>query len=298
MKLFSCLFSILFSTALLLRAEVQNPIVIEPLFEYPVAPESLTSLEERTNYLMEHFWDKLDYKTDAVSQYALNDAFRVYATAVCFADRDVALKSIDQLLKKLKKNPTLLTQMVLAAEENFYGQRTERYSDEAYIPFLEAAVSNKKVPKIRRNRWENQLKRIKNSLTGQKLATFPIEERRGGKGEFEARHKMTIIEFGDPGCDDCRFSRLTLDTNVDLTKLVDSEKVEIVFIVLSPQEGWREEVSSYPAKWLVASSEGVDDIIDIRTSPSIYVLDHEGNIVAKNVTAAQAAAIAIEGANK
>lgn len=294
------IFNFMLVTALLaggIGANAQEQIIIQPLFEYPVAPENMLSLEEKSNYLVEHFWDRLDIKSKTVSQHALDDAFGVYTTAMRFADREDVLKSINNLLKRIKKNPTLLTQMTKAAEDNLYGKMADIYSDEAYIPFLKAAVSNKKIPKIRKGRWEMQLKQLENSRKGAVLPSFPIEERKGGTGEFIPRHKMTILEFGDPGCDDCRFSRLTLETDSELRKLVDSEQVEVAFIIVSPDEGWKEEVKDYPEKWLVAASEGIDDLIDIRQSPTFYVLDAEGKIVDKNISASQAARLATEGVN-
>lgn len=274
----------------------QQPIVIEPLFEYPVAPENLESLEEKSNYLMEHFWDSLDVKNKkGVSQHALDDAFSVYCAAMRFADRETVHKSIEELLKRIKNNPALLIQMTKAAEDNLYDGRAGIVSDEAYLPFLRNVVKNKKVSKLRKSRWEQQLRRIEASQEGTALPHFAIEDRFGHKGNFEARHKMTIIEFGDPECDDCRFSRLTLETNVDLSRQVNDEKIGIAFFVVSPEEGWQAEVADYPSKWLVASAEGIDDELDIRQSPSFYVLDAEGKIVAKNVTAERAAAIALSG---
>ncbi|MBD5200482.1 MAG: DUF5106 domain-containing protein [Bacteroidales bacterium] len=273
----------------------QERIVIAPLFEYPTAPEEMASLEDRSNFLMENFWSPLDVKATTISQHALDDAFSVYVSAMQFADRDVVFKSIENLLKRLKKNPALLTQMTKAAEDNLYGSRADILSDEVYIPFLKAAVSNKKIPALRKARWKSQLAQLERSAAGSTLPSFKIEERKGGNGFFIPRHKMTIIEFGDPSCEDCRFSRLTLETNVPLRTLVDSEKVGIAFIVVSPEEGWKDEVADYPSRWLVASSEGIDDLLDVRNSPTFYVLDSEGKIVAKNVSAERAAAIAIEG---
>lgn len=274
----------------------QGQIVIEPLFEYPVAPESLVSLEEKSNYLIDHFWDSLDVKNKkGVSQHALDDAFSVYCAAMRFADREKVHKSIETLLKRIKNNTALLVQMTKAAEDNLYDGRAGIVSDEAYIPFLRNVVKNKKVSKLRKARWEQQLRQLEASQEGMALPRFPIEDRYGHKGSFEPRHKMTVIEFGDPGCNDCRFSRLTLETDVELGRQVDNEKIGIAFIVVSPEEGWQAEVADYPSKWLVASAEGIDDTLDIRHSPTFYVLDSDGKIVAKNVTAERAAAIALEG---
>ncbi len=68
-----------------LNAEI---IEIEPLFEYPVAPEEIVSLTDKSNWLMQHFWDKMDFKKkDAVNQSALNDAFRVFTLPMQWADK-------------------------------------------------------------------------------------------------------------------------------------------------------------------------------------------------------------------
>lgn len=295
----TCL-SILMAVLLLVteNASAADPIVIAPLFEYPSAPEELTTLDARSDYLMEHFWDKMDFRAKNVSQHALDDAFGVYVAAMQFADRDKVHKSIDELLKKLKKNPGLLTQFTKAAEDNLYGDRADIHSDEAYLPFLKAVTTNKKIPALRKNRWALQLKQLENSMVGSKIPNFEIEERSGAKGIFIPRHKMTIIEFGDPSCEDCRFSRLALETNVPLRYLVDNEKAAIAFIVISPEEDWKEEVKDYPSRWLVASSEGIDDILDIRRTPTFYIVDSEGKIITKNISAEKAAAIVTEALNK
>lgn len=50
----------------------QTSIIIEPLFEYPTPPEEFEGLTERSNYLMDHFWDSFDFtRKTAVDQNAL-----------------------------------------------------------------------------------------------------------------------------------------------------------------------------------------------------------------------------------
>lgn len=81
MKLFTpLLLFLLLSTAVPSTGMAQDVITIEPLFEYPTAPEELPTINEKSDYLVEHFWDRMDFKSKStVDQNALNDAFRVYA---------------------------------------------------------------------------------------------------------------------------------------------------------------------------------------------------------------------------
>jgi len=96
------MFTILVPTRL--NAEV---IEIEPLFEYPVAPEEIISLSDKSNWLMQHFWDNMDFKKkDAVNQSALNDAFRVFTLPMQWADKtevDKATAAIADKEKRLKE---------------------------------------------------------------------------------------------------------------------------------------------------------------------------------------------------
>ena len=59
-------------------ASAQEIIEIDPLFQYPSAPEELSSIQDKSNYLVNHFWEPMDFKDKkAVDQNALNDAFKV-----------------------------------------------------------------------------------------------------------------------------------------------------------------------------------------------------------------------------
>ncbi len=102
------------------KAEV---ITIEPLFEYPVAPEEIMNLTDKSNWLMHHFWDTMDFKKKGpVDQNALNDAMKVFVFPMQWAEKAEVDKAVDLLLSKIAKNPTLQLQFTKAAEETLYGQ--------------------------------------------------------------------------------------------------------------------------------------------------------------------------------
>lgn len=277
-----------------LRAQA-DVIEIQPLFEYPVAPEEIQSLGDKSNWLMQHFWDQMDFKKNsAVDQTALNDAFRVYTLPMQWADKVEVNKSVDNILSKISKNPTLLLQFTKAAEENLYSSRARIWIDEVYVKFLEAFLKSKKFTKTRKLRYQEQLKRITNSMIGNKAPTFNFVTPTGNPGKYEPIGVFTIIEFGDPDCDDCRHAKLKMETDMQFTSLVDRGLVNVLFIIPDPVEGWQTNIGDYPSNWIVGASDDVSDILDIRTSPSFYVIDKEGNIVAKNVFVEQAKKLAMQ----
>lgn len=266
------------------NVENDNLIVIQPLFEYPTAPEEIEDLAGKSNFLMEHFWDDMNFKSKkAVDQAALNDAFSVYTVPMQFADKNAVMNSVNTLIKRISKNPALLLQFTTAAEEALYGNRARFWIDEVYIPFLEAIDKDKKIPDIRKVRFRRQLNILKNSAIGNRAPQFDFEGIDGNKRKYFPMSTPTLIEFGDPSCDECRHTRLRLEANAALTEAVNAGKVNILFIIPSPSESWALETAGYPSKWTVGASEDVDDIYDLRLSPSLYVIDGTGTIIAKNI---------------
>lgn len=274
------------------RAEV---IQIEPLFEYPVAPEEIVSLSDKSNWLMQHFWDKMDFKKkEAVNQAALNDAFKVFTLPMQWADKTEVDKAVDSMLAQLSKNPTLLLQFTKAAEESLYGQRAKIWIDEIYIKYIETFLKNKKISDSRKQRYRRQLTQLKNSAIGSLPPSFEFTTPTGNPGRFDPIGVFTIIEFGDPDCDDCRHAKLKMETDMKFSSLVDRGLVNVMFIIPDPVEGWQTQLATYPSNWVTGASDSVSDILDIRSTPSFYVIGKDGKIIAKNVSVEQAKTLALK----
>lgn len=273
----------------------QTIIEIEPLFQYPTAPEELEGIQAKSAWLMQHFWDSFDFKNkNTVDQTALNHAFKIYSVPMRWAPKDEVIASNMRLLKVLEKNPTLLLQFTKAAEENLYGPRAEAWIDEVYLLYLQAITSNKKIADIRKTKYVDQLKTLKASAIGSTAPRFTFTDMYGNEGQYFPMSTFTIIEFGDPDCDDCRMSRLKMEASAPLSNLVSQGKVNILFIVPDADDSWTTAVSDYPRQWTVAASEDAGDVYDLRNIPSFYVIDTDGKILLKNITVQQAIEAATE----
>jgi len=279
--------------------QTDNIIVIEPLFEYISAPEELEGLQAKSDYLMVHFWDPMNFKNKAaVDQNALNDAFSVFTTPMRWATKDVALAQVDELIKKLQKNPTLLYQFTRAAEEILYGPRATVYIDEIYLKFLEAIVKNKKIDPTRKTRYADQYKRLSNTRVGERAPEFEFIRAEGTPGRYFPMSTFTIIEFGHPDCDDCNLARLKMETNVALSNLIDNGLVNILFIIPDNGDEWKALTIDYPKKWTVAAAPDVEDIYDIRDTPCFYTIGSDGKILSKNISVVQAIDEALSSTSK
>lgn len=271
-------------------------VTVAPLFEYPVPPEEMESLAERSEWILTHFWEPMDLKSKTtVDQNALNHAFGVYAMAMQWAPRDAVNASTAALIKKLSKNPTLMIQFTKAAEEKLYGPRADIWIDEVYIDFLKGAAASKKLDSGRRERYTVRMEQLSRTLRGSYPPRFTFTRPDGTEAEYFPMSTPTVIEFGDPACMDCRMARMRMETNVAFSRLVSQGKINVMFI--TPDEWssqWAGETAGYPSGWVVGASEMADDLYDIRREPCFYVIDSQGHIVDKNLDVDSAIAAALE----
>ena len=277
------LFTFISVSSVSLSMNAQEVIEIEPLFEYPSAPQELPTLEAKSDYLVEHFWDQMDFKSKStVDQNALNDAFRVFSVPLRWASRDKAEAATEKLIQSISKNPVLLLQFTKAAEENIYGPRAEVWVDEVYLKFLNALIKNKKVSAQRKKKYEEQLKVLSNTTIGSRAPEFSFENVNGDKANYFPMATNTIIIFGNPKDTDWRITRLRMESNAALTEAISKGKVNILFIVPNKMDGWKSEVVDYSSKWTVGCGENLNKIYDLRAMPSVYVIGHDGKILLKN----------------
>lgn len=281
------------ATALLLAsaypATAQEVIQIDPLFEYVQAPEEIEGIMEKSNYLMEHFWDPMDFKNaTTLDQNALNHAFSVYVTPMRFAEKSKSLESVDKLIEKISKNPTLLFQFTKAAEENLYGPRAEIWIDEVFLKFLQASLKNKKITGTRRDNYRRKAEILTRTTIGNPAEKFDFEDTEGGVQSYFPMSTPTLIIFGDPTLADWRMSRMRMETNTALTRAADLGKINIIYIVSKDVPDWKNDVANYPKSWKIGYAPKIAEFYDIRTMPSAYVIGADAKLKLKNADIATA----------
>ena len=279
-KLFYSIILLLFAFASQIKA--QQIIQIDPLFEYPVAPENMESLEEKCNFLVKNFWNNFDFKKkESVDQYALNEAFSVYVTPMRYASIKEVDQSVDKLINKISGNPAVLLQFTKAAEENLYGPRADFWSDALYMKFLDAVIKNKKIPEKRKLRFISQANSLSKSKEGNVAPSFDFTDINGDMKTYFPMSTPTLLIFGNPEDTDWRLARLKLDSNFKLVDAVDKGKINILYILPESIPHWQQTISNYNKHWSLGLAPNVSEIYDIRLNPSIYIVASDGKIIKK-----------------
>ena len=264
--------------------KAQETIVIEPLFDYPVAPEELVSLEEKCNFIVKNFWNDFNFKTKAsVDQNALNDAFMVYTSALTYASDKEITQSVNKLLEKLSGNPVLLLQFCKAAEENLYGPRAEIWSDKLFLRFLEAVIKNKKIPDSRKVKYTSIYQALTESQVGNQAPSFSFIDKNNEKKKYFPMSTPTMLIFGNPDETDWRLVRIKMDLDVKLSEALEKGKINIIYIIPYKLDNWQDIVSNYNTRWAVGQSDEASQHYDIRFLPSLYLISSDGKIDQKNI---------------
>ena len=258
----------------------------ETYFPYPNVPESLTTLYDRSDYLIEHFWDQCNLKSAFSYRTKFKQAFCDYLGILPYANKDVISRSISQLIKEVKKQPQNMLTLGKIAEEALYSDSAVYWSDELYYHFAKAVVETKKITKEDKARFNRHVQVLDYSQVGMRAYDLPYTDENGQECNLKDITAPFIILFiNEYDCDDCLFAKARLSTDIKTNQLIDDGTLAIVS--LSPCEAddeWRSAITSYPDKWFKAASSEVESYFDLKMTPTIYVLNINHEIVAKNIT--------------
>ena len=255
------------------------------LFPYPQVPDNIEDFTERADYYVSHFWDECRLKTEYSSRQRFAEAFDDFAAMLPHASASVARQAVDNLIAKTTKaSKDNLLPLVQVAEEALYDGGAGYVSDELYLPFAQAAASSKKMSSADKARYIHHARVLSGSQIDAKAPAFKYMAAQGAKASFATRPGVhTLLFINDPECDDCRMARVRLAADYYIKQFVNSGQLQVFSIYPGEYSAeWAEEtLAASGDNWIIGAAPDIDELYDMRTSPTIYYLDREGNILAK-----------------
>ncbi len=235
-------------------------------FPYPIVPDSISTFQGRCNYLSDHFFDFCELSKAFSARQKMANEMKVYLSVVANAEPERAIRGVNNLMKKLEKQPKDQLFIAEIAESQLYSDTAELWIDELYLPFAEAVAANKRVGKAEKARFQQQATILRNSLVGKPAPSLPYTRRDGSEGNLlNDSAEVVLVFFNDPDCNDCNMARIRLDADVSMTELISEGKVKVVAISLAePDDEWRRHADSFPASWEVGAAPDADLTIDLR----------------------------------
>ena len=257
-------------------------------FQYPEPPENLESLEERTAFLIEHFWERCNLKSAFSSRSKMHEAFNDYLSFTPYADTTIVCESIRKFIKDVKKAaPSHLPTLFEMAEISLYSDSAEYPIDQVYLLFANAAANSKEVPKEDRERYSRQAIQLGSSYVGQKLPNINITTSTGKNQKLnDISASYLLIIFDDPNDPENMMARVRLSADYNLNKLIERGDMTVVSLYPgTPDQAWKDRISTYPSNWVIAASAEADKYFDQRNKPTIYYANKSQEILSKNLVA-------------
>ncbi len=258
----------------------------EPLFKYPVAPDTCSTLESRCDYIVTNFWENYDLTKPIKDEERFAKAFEDYVDFFKYANRTIVLSAIRSLMFKAQSNASNFAKIGALAERALYGENAVYWSDEAYLPFAEAMAGSKQMKKDVRNHYSAQVEKIKRNELGATMPQIEWTDARGNRRKLaEVKATGLVIVLLTDGGMDSDMARLRLSTDVVINDMISQGEVAIVDITMGKADGaWMNKAKTYPENWLVGANSDLNKTLDVRFVPSAYIVDPQGKILNKNVS--------------
>ena len=257
----------------------------EHFFQYPVPPDNLETLTDRTNYLVEHFWDRCNLKSAFSARQKMAEAFSDYVSFMPYADSVVVINSIEKLIKEVKKKPEHLLLLTQMAENNLYCDTAEYIIDSAYLPFARAAASTGGIPRDQRDRYALQSSQLEGSQVGMKSPSFTMIQPNGELTSIDdIENRYILVLFDDPNDSENLLTRVRLSADYSINELIKRGYVAVVSLYPGvADEAWKTRAAGYPSNWIVGASPDANRLFDQRQKPTIYYLNRDKQILSKNL---------------
>lgn len=272
-------------------AETAARANLPQLFPYPEAPESMSNLYDRCNYLVSRFWDKCNLSNAFNKPDQLDRAVGDWIAFMPYASVDSTNAAITKLLSRVEKSGPQTVMLAEMVEKHAFTDSSDYYSEFIIYPFAKAAAEHKKTKDPARKHFAGIVKRIDGSRVGNIMEPFKFTTATDSVhpvvditnlGQLNTDH--LLLFFYDPSQIETITARTRLSLDPSVNELINAGVLDIVAVYPgAPDEKWQATTADFPANWLVVASPEVVGNLSFSALPDIYYLNKKHKILAKNV---------------
>ncbi|GFI54920.1 hypothetical protein IMSAGC022_01547 [Alistipes sp.] len=257
----------------------------------PAIPSSLRTPHQRASYLIEHFWDGMDFSRTHLSRDSalIEQNFVNYLSLFPHADTASHKPAVRHLIEAAAADAEALSLVMHFAEKYLYEQGSPMLCEEYFIEFLEAYIGSPRPDEYEKIRPAYLLENARKNRPGMTAADFGYEGRDGRQTRLhDTPGQRLLLLFYDPDCVHCRQTVALLQADARLRYLVDSGELTVLAVYSDgDRELWERSAGHIPTDWIDAFDTGeiaAGDLYVMPAMPSIYLLDSEKRVVGKDIT--------------
>ncbi len=256
----------------------------------PVVPASMISPKERAAYILDHFWDAMDFGNRSLSLDTafMEQNFANFASLFDYADSTDLSNSVNKLMERAETDKDVYLLLSEIAEKYLYEPNSPMYDEEHFIMFIRAQTESRQFDESSKERTRYLLETALKNRRGTMASDFRYTDRYGKHTKLLNAVKgqvFTVLIFYDPDCGHCK-------ETIDILRSIDFPSgIKVLAIdAEGDRDHWEASKESLPADWEVGYA--TDDILGderyvLPAMPTIYLIDRYGRVVLKDATPVQ-----------
>lgn len=257
--------------------------------EVPEIPEGADSVIYRYHYYKNHFWDGIEITDPGLLRSPLlNNKILDYLDNVVVQQVDTVIQEVDIMLNKAQENPEAFRYLLITFTNKYVNPKINGHDevfvhlvDKYYLTGLATWTDEATIKKL-----DERAASIRPNFIGEPAHPFILQDTLGTDyALYDIRAKYTVLYFYDPDCGHCKKATpLLYESYADLR----AKDVEVLAIcTTTDKDRWQEFIIENNLDWPnLADLTGVTHIkfyYDVRSTPTVYILDEEKKIILKKI---------------
>ena len=260
-----------------------------PELPLPQVPSTLREPAARAAYIIEHFWDAMDFADHrrSLDDAFMEQAFSNFISVFPYADEAARRRAVGQVMEAAHSDSEAYLKLAEVAEKYLWETESPLKSEDFYIPFLEYIDAAAPADDYSVLRYRYQLEAARKNRPGTTASDFAYVDRNGRSSMLRktpAQGELLII-FYDTDCDHCQEVMASLRSDAALSQAVADGTLTVLALYAGDNRAlWERTAGSMPAEWRVGYV--TSDIIGrqryvLRSMPTLYLLDSQKRIILK-----------------
>ena len=274
------------------EASASTDSIIPEELPLPSIPDTMREPAQRAAYLLQHFWDAMDFNDTLRSHNSafMEQNFANFVSIFPHTDEQSRKDGVVTFLSRASVDPQAYQLIATIADHYLFDPNSPMYDEESYIPFLEQMLTSPLLDATHNTRLQYQLRIAKLNRPGMTAADFTYVTREGKRMNLRETktNEFLLLLFYDPDCEHCQEVLPQVASSSVLNDMQNSGRLTILAVYADiDNELWQNTNAELPFSWIVGMDTGnisEKGLYSLRALPSLYLLDSHKTVILKDAS--------------
>ena len=264
-------------------------------YQPPVIPLMLNSPEQKTGFLIEHYWDNFNFK-DTSQLKDITKQEQTFANFLGIITQVSPLKAshgIKILMNQAEISQNTSLFFYRMAEKYLYHPNSPLRNDSLYEKFLELACGSMVIDSVSKFRFQKQYGMALQNKPGHKATDFNFTLKNGSSSTlYYIKARFLLLYFYNPECAECKVIRSKIIQSKLISQLESKGLLRILSVYTDKELSiWENHYSELPGSWINGYDKGTviqqKELYDLKAIPALYLLGGDKTVLLRDATLEQ-----------